>query len=164
VIHFRQRKDISSCTKGRTIVQAVSFWPLTAEARVRTRASPCGICGGQSGSRTGFSRSTSVFACQFHPTGAPLHVKTKTITIFITGLHNKPQGCNTFLAAAVGPFATIKNSSKKGPLDLEPSEVAIHWAIRVNRLGSEVDHIFHLVVRVRMSGIFHGVGRDFTCL
>jgi hypothetical protein len=52
---------------GRAMAQAVSRRPPTAEARV----SPCGICGGQSGTGTGFSPSTSVFPCQFHSTGAP---------------------------------------------------------------------------------------------
>jgi hypothetical protein len=33
--------------------QAVSRRPLTAEARVRSRVSPCGICGGQRGTETG---------------------------------------------------------------------------------------------------------------
>jgi hypothetical protein len=57
---------------GRAMVQAVSRRPPTAEAQVRSRVSPCGICGGQSDSGTGFSPSTSVFPCQFHFTGAPL--------------------------------------------------------------------------------------------
>jgi hypothetical protein len=33
---------------GRAMAQAVSRWPLRAEARVRARVSPRGICGGQS--------------------------------------------------------------------------------------------------------------------
>jgi hypothetical protein len=57
--------------------RAVSRRPVTAEARVRSRVSPCGICGGQSGTATVFSPSTSGFPCQFHSTGAPLHGKTK---------------------------------------------------------------------------------------
>jgi hypothetical protein len=57
---------------GRAMAQAVSRRPPTAEARFRSRVSPCGICGGQSGTGTGFSPSTSVFPCQFHSTGAPL--------------------------------------------------------------------------------------------
>jgi hypothetical protein len=76
------------------MAQAVSRRPLTAEARVRSRVSPRGICGGQSGTGTGLFPSTSVFPCQFHSTGVPLLVKIKKLIIFlfifITGLHNKP--------------------------------------------------------------------------
>jgi hypothetical protein len=41
---------------GRAMAQAVSRRSLTVEARVRARVNPCGICGGQSGTGTGFLR------------------------------------------------------------------------------------------------------------
>jgi hypothetical protein len=39
---------------GSAMAQAVSRRPLTAEARVRSRVCPSGICGEQSGTGTGF--------------------------------------------------------------------------------------------------------------
>ena len=54
------------------MAQAVSRRPFTAEARVRSQVSPCGICGGQSGTGTGLSQSSSVFSRQLNYTGAPL--------------------------------------------------------------------------------------------
>jgi hypothetical protein len=47
------------------MAQVVSRRPLTAEARVRARVNPCGICGGQSGTATDFSPSSSVLPCQY---------------------------------------------------------------------------------------------------
>jgi hypothetical protein len=91
------------------MAQEVSRRPLTAEARVRSRVSPCGIYGGQIGTGTVFSPSTSVFPCHFQSTGAPLHGKTKKLIIFITGLHNKTQGCGASIASAAGPFTTKKS-------------------------------------------------------
>jgi hypothetical protein len=55
---------------GRAMAQVVSRRPLTAEARVRARVNPRGICGGQSGTGTGVSPSSSVFPCQYHSTVA----------------------------------------------------------------------------------------------
>jgi hypothetical protein len=93
------------------MAQAVSRRLPTAEARVRSRVSPCGIYGGQSGTEAGFSSSSSVFPCQFHSTGAPLLGKGQKIiiiVIFIIGLHKKPHGCGASVASAAGPFTTKK--------------------------------------------------------
>jgi hypothetical protein len=56
--------------KGRAMAQAVSRWPPTSETRVRSQVSPCGICGGQSGTGTalfpeyfGFPLSISFHRC-----------------------------------------------------------------------------------------------------
>jgi hypothetical protein len=48
------------------MAQAVSRWGLTAEAGVHMLVSPCGICGGQSGTQP----SSSVFPCLHHSTVA----------------------------------------------------------------------------------------------
>jgi hypothetical protein len=55
---------------GRAMAQVVSRRPLTTDALVRVRFNPFGICGGQSGTGTGFSPSYSVFPCQYHSTVA----------------------------------------------------------------------------------------------
>jgi hypothetical protein len=52
------------------MAQTVSRWPLTAEAPVRARVNPCGICGGQSGTGQVFSEYFGL-SCQYHSTTAP---------------------------------------------------------------------------------------------
>jgi hypothetical protein len=59
------------------MAQAVSRRTFIAEARVRSRVSPCGIFGGQIGTGTVFSSNISVFPCQFHFTSVPLPGKIK---------------------------------------------------------------------------------------
>jgi hypothetical protein len=70
-----------------------------------------------------------VFPCQFHSTGAPLHGKTKKkkLIIFITGLHNKPQGCGASVASAAGPFTTKKMYVLKG--DVKHSKIVELYCI-----------------------------------
>ena len=56
-----RRSTIISSLRGHAIAQVVSRWFLSAEARFRFQANPCGICNGQSGRGTDLFSSTSMF-------------------------------------------------------------------------------------------------------
>jgi hypothetical protein len=87
--------------EGRAMAQAVSRRPVTAEARVRSRVSPCRICGGQSGTGTGF------FPEYF---GCPLSVSFHRCSITWKHLHHRvPQGCGAPVASAAGPFSANRS-------------------------------------------------------
>ena len=58
-------------SNGHALPQAVSRQCLTEDVSVQSVASPCEICGGQSGIATGFSPSAPVFSCQYHAINAP---------------------------------------------------------------------------------------------
>jgi hypothetical protein len=100
------RISVSVCW-GSATAQAVSRRPLIAEASIRSRVSPSGICGGQSGTGTGFSPEYFGFPLSvlFHRCSITLKNKKKLIT-FIAGLHNKPLGCGASVASSAGPFTT----------------------------------------------------------
>jgi hypothetical protein len=66
------------------MAQAVSRRPLTEQARVRSRISPCGICGGQNGTGTGFSPPPPP-SMRFSPVNfipPVLHYKEKIKSVF----------------------------------------------------------------------------------
>jgi hypothetical protein len=89
------------------MAQAVSRRPLTMQARV----SACGICGGQIFNGTGSPPPPQVLRfspVNFIPPVLHYFEKRKILIIFITGLHNKPQGCGASVASAAGPFTTNK--------------------------------------------------------
>jgi hypothetical protein len=79
------------------MAQAVSRRPLTAEARVQSRVSPCGICGGQNGTGTGFSLVLRLFPVNFIPPVLHYLEKTEKIESSLS------QGCTISLKAAVRP-------------------------------------------------------------
>jgi hypothetical protein len=64
-------RALNLCFKSRAVAQAVSLGPLAAEARFRSQVSPSKICGGQSGTGTGFPQSTSVSLCHYYSINAP---------------------------------------------------------------------------------------------
>jgi hypothetical protein len=49
------------------MAQVVSRRPLTAESQAHAQVNPCGICGVQSGTGTGFSQSCLVFPVNIIP-------------------------------------------------------------------------------------------------
>ena len=56
---------------GRTMAEGISCLSVTAEARVQSQASPCGICGGIGSTGMGFSPTTSALPPQYNSASAP---------------------------------------------------------------------------------------------
>jgi hypothetical protein len=61
---------------GRAVAQAVSCRPLTT--RIRSKVSPCEVCGGRNGTVTGFSLSILVFPMymSYHQCSALIYIYT----------------------------------------------------------------------------------------
>jgi hypothetical protein len=89
---------------GRAIAQAVSHWLPTPAARVRARVWSCGICGGQSGARTGFLRVLRFPLPIFIPPIAP-----QSPSSIIWGLYNRPE----VAAVPSGLSPTLTNNNTR---------------------------------------------------
>jgi hypothetical protein len=90
------------------MAQAVSRRPLTTEARFDVGSVHLGFVVDKVALGQGFSRVLRFSAVSFI-SPVPRHTeKQNKISIFVTGLHNKPQGCGAPIASAAGPFTTKK--------------------------------------------------------
>jgi len=86
----------------------------SAEILFRSQGSPCGVCGGQSDTGTGFSPSTSVLRYQYHSTNSPVHTGTESSDTRTSRLNKSQRTSSTFqthlperdLAASL-PFALL---------------------------------------------------------
>ena len=61
----------------------VSPGPVATDIWVHLQASPCGICGGQSGTGPGFSLSVLIFPCQCYSTNAPHPFIHLTLILYV---------------------------------------------------------------------------------
>jgi hypothetical protein len=57
--------------------------------------------------------------------------KTKKLIIFITGLHNKPQGCGASVASAAGPFNKKRIQQDWGDARLDASHKTASFGIKI---------------------------------
>jgi hypothetical protein len=90
------------------MAQAVSCRPLTAE----TRVGPCGICGGQSGTGTGFFPEYFGFplSISFYRRSIKMEKQEKPSlsSSFSEGCTISLQGCGASVASAAGPFNKMR--------------------------------------------------------
>jgi hypothetical protein len=134
---------------GRAMAQAVSRRPLTAEARVRSRVSPCEIYGGQSGTGSGFSPSTSVFPCQFHSTGAPLLGKMKKKMISPCGICGGQSGTDKVFSPSTSVFPCQFHSTGAPLL----GKMKKKWSVHVGFVVDKVELIKFFLQVLRFSPV-----------
>ena len=80
--------------QGRALTQALSCRPLTTEESVPFQASSGGICGGQSGTWTGFTPSTSLSPVSFTPPMFNIHIFVYHQCYTFLAIHNfQPTKC-----------------------------------------------------------------------
>jgi hypothetical protein len=108
-VQLRHIQFVINWMSCRAMAQAVSSRPLTAEARVRSGSVHVRFVVDKVALRQVFPRVLRFSPVNFIP--PVLHYtekRKKKLIIFITWLHNKPQGCGASVASVAGTFTTKK--------------------------------------------------------
>jgi hypothetical protein len=108
--------------------QAHSGRPLTTQARVRARAIPCGIYGGQSDTGREFPLSSSVLSWQYHSTIA-------LRTNITWGRNNRP--ADGLISETVSPIDMNSNMNKCSDQSSETYCHQLTWRSIVTSIRSE---------------------------
>jgi hypothetical protein len=77
--------------------------------RQLSQASPCEICGGQSGTRSGFSTTISVFLSPYHPASALHSVSSTNCSYQMVNLMNTGSFPNGSVLSEIGEHWIEKN-------------------------------------------------------
>jgi hypothetical protein len=83
------------------MTQVVSHRPLVKQVWIPSQVSPCGICGGYSGTKKGSAAQTPVFPCHCHSTNA-----TYSFIYLAPRLHNLTYLLVLLFVLVVGPIST----------------------------------------------------------
>jgi hypothetical protein len=111
IVFYILRLKVSA---GRAMAQAVIRRPLNAEARVRSRGQSMWDLWWTKWHWDRFSPRVLRFSpVNFIPPVLHYKEKRKKLMIFITGLHNKPQGCGASVASAAGHCTQKKKVSTR---------------------------------------------------
>jgi hypothetical protein len=155
------------------MAQAVSRWPLTAEARIRARVSQWEICGGLSGIVIGSSPSSSVFPCQYHST-VTLHIHIScggwTVSPLVAAFRRHritPPTWTTQTSSNIYQVFLTSCSSSLNQLQRVPvcgSSVVAYWTLVRTMWGSSPVQVFFFCFLLNIILHYIKISRPKLCI